>query len=416
MAHPKTETVVDNQSIEWVPAACRPKGNIHCVLTMNDSEFAISIGTIDGDHSTNQIFKYNVQHDEWSLIVEIPTTGNIFDFSMVIDHYDRGTNQLYMSSAEIQMMVDLHSASIVQKSFDHDADNGMADITHGVPSYVQRCCAGMVSVNGTVHKVGGLGNSEHVIWNKKQQLWESTNAIQPFKKFGELTQISESLVHVTSKNIILMIGGKAINCAHGPVGIWRFNISKRGPWEQIDECQVGRFDLSECSTALSADERYVLIMGGQNLFEKRLIHFLDISDDDEYKLFRSFIQPPKVRNSALYPHHMAISRDIWKAQLLTSGWMRWVFEDTEIFGTILPPLDIMNEVSKYWSVEMVHWIDPSFLEMSTMSLSHQVIPLAHILSHSVQTLCCNDNSDCPDIDRCQSCQLMFQNQKRPFVI
>ena len=243
-----------------------------------------------------------------------------------------------------------------------------------------------MNVDGTIHKVEArvAGHTRHAIWDKMEKMWIESDVAQ-WKEFGTIRGCS--LIHVPSKGIILMIGGRGYGQEEQlpvyptpekteqnsqMIGIWRYHTAS-DRWEQIEGIDFNYY-LSGC--VLSSDERYVIIMGGYRFrnkkgprkvsFPSEYIHVLDIKHDDAHKLWRSAVESP--RFEFCFTSFVARTGNLKQYNLLKSGWIRRV-----LGSTLETPMVIQDLIVNFVFVEMIHCVD-------TADVHHKMRPLVDILT------------------------------------
>lgn len=325
----------------WDRVAKPPSQNFSTgIFKLNEREFVIGIGE-------NQLFKYNSILDEWRLFLQLPQTINIdSDTKMAID---QNNNQLYLSvndkSLAKMLVIDIGTGIIRQESPHYHSEIGGNSL---------------INVNGTIHKIGG--SDLHVVWNEDRNSWNKMHSEILSDHFHELHAMS--VVHVLSKNILLMIGPSFGASAQkkeiitGDRGIWRLDLDT-GIWECIDSI---KFDFFFCGSVLTADEQYVIILGGMiqdssTYLESDWIHVLDIRTDD-YKLWTSSIRPPHPDGAS---YQVASSGGKKLSFWMITGSIRQLYEEKEFIGMVAVPSVIIRIINEFQfnateSPERIHWI------------------------------------------------------------
>ena len=133
---------------KWISVALRPPGK--CTgspIMLNNNEFVLPIGE-------HQMVKYNAPRNEWSLFLTMEKPLKFEEGALVID---TDIMRLYASCSRSDItIVDLESESIVYRDEGHKTGYGYN--------------AGMVCVDGVVHKVGGTRCIHHVTWGPKYKV------------------------------------------------------------------------------------------------------------------------------------------------------------------------------------------------------------------------------------------------------
>ena len=344
-------------------------------LILNEREFLISAIIKDKD----VLLKYNVRRDEWTQCLSMPDEwitddDHGMDESLVLqiacannrifcicDHYD--------AHAQIQKMktlvVDIRNGAVIHETWRQIDGHEMN------PS--------MVNVDGTMHQItnnnASASSAIHSIWSEKKFNWEpikfSINSIALPANFM-LAGDKFSLVHVPSKEFVLMIGGQSDE--HTLVGVWRYRIGSR-VWEEILDQHNKPFALGqnrnwgqEEFAVLSACERFVIFAPQTDFdfYQTECFKVLDIINDEQYKVWETSIQVPGYANA------MTKSGGPLDSRLLAFGWIRKLIDSTFV------PMAIRMLISDWISVEMIHCLKTRCPEEPDEAI-HEMIPLTDIL-------------------------------------
>ena len=358
----------------WISASPRPEnsGNVFMgdnnLIMLNDHEFLLFIEDWDKTRSSTgyTFFKYNSIRDEWTLFMD-----RLGGLSFAIDNDAQLLYGMTFGGKDEMTVVDISTQSVL-----HQSQLAKRVGVLGRPP--------LVNVNGIIHKVEArvAGHTRHAIWDKMKKIWIESDVAQ-WKELGTITGCS--LIHVPSKGIILMIGGRGYGKEEqrpvfpGPakteqnsrrIGVWRYHIASNR-WEQIEGIE---FNYYKFGSVLSSDERYVIIMGGyqfrdengpkQSQLPTNCIHVLDIKHDDGYKLWRSAVVSPKDCSCSSL---VARTGDLRKYKLLKSGWIRKV-----LGSTLKTPIVVQDLIVEFGYTEMIHCVDSA-------DLNHKMISLVDIL-------------------------------------
>ena len=314
------------------------------VLMLNEQEFIVFI--VHDENEVNErskhIYKCHVQPwhahgSPWTIFSESKVLSQFKFRSMAID---QTTNHLFLAGPKTTLIMDITSGSIVHKTV-HKRE-------------VKLSTNSMVNANGVIHKIVWDDRVYHQIWDQSQQRW-MIQQIPGASPFGER---DISLIHVASKNMILMIGGRprVEKWEYRPMKVWRYHIAA-GQWEQLRDIELKHF-YWHC--VLSADERYVIIMRKGS----GSIYAMDITDDNDYKIWKSLKVTPQVTEGC-NGYHCSVAKTGGKGTtaLLASGWIRgW----RRFF-----PKELTEIISGFCLDEMIHWMSPR---------EHRVMQLSQILS------------------------------------
>lgn len=380
----------------WTSAAACPGSSNEEIVVLNNGEFLAfqevdeytHVNDVIYKYKKHVIYKYNIHHDEWTQYLKLPdyavherTDGGESDEGQFTMQVDCDHNRLFLVysgtvvderswnfegfEALKTAVVDIQSGELIHES-DKRAREEMEPFV------------AIIHVNGIMHKVGG----DHRIWSEKKRDWEPIKARPKFMDFYSVSDVT--LIHVPSKDFLLMIGGEDVGDHDWRVGvstgIWRYSL-KSGLWKQMKDEQNNNFvfDSGKQRAVLSSDEQHVII-APTDWFEGGRTHFqvMDIRDDDTYKLWESSITVPYFDELGSHVFDsMMISGDSGgssQAQALISGWIRRQFVSKQ-GGTKALPLVIMKLISQRCSLEMVHY----FGHDGDNVQSHLMKPLADIL-------------------------------------
>ena len=363
----------------WISASPRPEnsGDIfhgdNNLIMLNDHEFLLFSPDWEKPRSAKSdhvFFKYNSIGDEWTQLMD-----HHGGFSFAYDNKAHILYGLSLNNKDEMTVVDLSTKTVVYQ-YQLPIAKRVGVLTR----------PRLVNVDGTIHKVEArvAGHTRHAIWDKMEKMWIESDVPQ-WKQFGTIRGCS--LIHVPSKGIILMIGGRGCGKEEQRpvypasekteqnsqmIGIWRYHIAS-DRWEQIEGIEFNYY-LSGC--VLSSDERYVIIMGGYRFRNKKgprklwswpseYIHVLDIKHDDSYKLWRSPVESPIFEVG--YTSFVARTGNLKQYNLLKSGWIRRV-----LGSTLETPMVIQDLIVKFGFVEMIHCVD-------TTDVYHKMRPLVDIL-------------------------------------
>lgn len=350
------------------------------VMILNEQEFIVIIGPDDrreDNQGPQYIYKYHVQPwhahgNPWTILLESPVSALVKVRSYGTMAIDQSANHLFLAGSKETVIMDLSSGSVVHKT------------TRAVSSHVEKYLLYqqpvVLNANGVIHKLEWKQEKNengdwsqvvpvHEIWNHALMEWRIQHVFESISSASR----EIDLIHVPSKNIILMIGGGInLNRSTGlnshslrEIRIRRYHIST-GQWEVL---KAIKWDLPYSRSngcVLSADERYVILMPiVEKKVKKRSIYALDIRDDNDYKLWKSVKRTPK--NTCRYPHRMTKSGGKGRTALLASGWIRrWRRHFPRELVVIIGDLSLD---------EMIHWITTK---------EHRVMPLSEIL-HEMHT-------------------------------
>ena len=354
------------------------------IAVLNEREFLV---LIDG----RQVVKYNAVRNEWTKSWVIPNVANKDEVderhgSFVID---QTTNKLFVLDV-LTFSPYRRPSSIISRLFVMDSQNGsvlhqsLQNNTENEECYD----ISLVNVNGTIHKLCGTRNKGliHRVWDENKKIWEKST-LWRIKTYSQMKQTS--LIHVPSKNMIVLIGG--VNCGFNQkedendlryVGIWSYQIEKKR-WTQINN----EFCFGACSAVLTSDEDYIIISGwfaDHDLeMNSETLKVLDVSSGELFDTDITGAPERRVRRFDQRHDEIHLARsggDYSKTQirLLLVGWLRKHFEKDEFESIPSVIVGIIEQWCSVCSVELIHCLRTNYTRILTQN--HPVIPLKDILS------------------------------------
>lgn len=406
----------------WIPIVGSPPGVWNRnIMTPNSKEFLVIIGD-------DKIYKYRssgpaAHSGHWSVFLD---TSNEFIF-----------NELSQFEVIIRSKFStrVYTVSCTGNNFPSYIPWTIMDrrtqcIIHQSPKYKygygRHYGVGIVNANGVIHRVAYMKDIhndypfEHDIWNETTKEWDHNEKVQVTGLDGDWCDEgghtfqwpeSVSLIHVPSKNIILLFGGFRCvdtNEDEYPFGIWEYDLSS-GRWYKRDEAGEN-FNFYLSSFVLTADEQYIVIVGAEEIFdtdpdllwgltreERRelgvaeravphrlqngFLYVLDITKKRKFELCFCPIKPPShipCRYGA--SQHSRCKYSVARSSgssFVTLGWIRRLFATDEFEEMALPATVITNMIEQYCPFEMIHWI--SCCGPVENETNHQMIPLDTIL-------------------------------------
>eukprot|EP01084_Bolivina_argentea_P203520 347591_1 len=223
----------------------------------------------------------------------------------------------------------------------------------------------LINVENNIHLIGGANNNAHFIWNHKNKLFDQ---IHEFEQYSNIT--NSSVLYVSSRNILVLIGGSS---GHG-ADIWIFHL-KQEKWKRIKE----KCAWKKTRAILTNDDKYIIIAGSEDDNDGDDIYVLNIDNIDNVILKKSEVKCPM----GGYHHLLKSIVHSVNDELLVIGFIKWLWNSKE-FKTVellLPPLEIMKLIAKWYAVEMVHWIE---WNVGNSENQHYQIPVSCILSSTEQ--------------------------------
>eukprot|EP01084_Bolivina_argentea_P227559 384319_1 len=333
----------DDREYKWFPLQNMPdirdEGE---TLSINDHQFIIASESKEYDGI--YVNKYNAQTNEWSEFIN-SNYCSTYDRRIA---YDNSTGRLYICSTNNELD---------RLQFQH--------IGHNISLLLisDRNSPFIVNVKGTIHAIGNFGYYENRI---KHCIWDGDcfQQIHSFEKYQFLAH--SALIYIPTKHMLLLIGGYAMNSSfeEQSVGIWTCDL-KSNIWNKIKDLSFEGY--GHC-VALTSDEQNVIIVGGmdkkRNYYTKDnemdTIYILNISNDSQYILTKSKVTCPEKGLCNIIRTGGGI-----KDKMLVIGWIK-----CQLASVLSVPTSIMHLIVKFYSEEIIHWINRK---------KHVAVNLSHIL-------------------------------------
>ena len=278
--------------------------------------------------STHSIHKYIKYNSKWNQMTKHSTKNKLERITARV-HKDK----LYVQNGSTKEIF----------CYDPTKNKHISKLEFDTSSIASNCA--LVSVNDTIHIIGGWRGNKHLVWNP--QKIESDNSIEVMHQFTEANVqiLGTTAIYVPSTQTLLAIGGfiwDGIDSDTPAVGfgIWRCCL-KSWEWQKIFDGDI--FGYYTVKAALSSDEQYVIIGSGGiiNRNTSDTMYVLDLREANKYKLKECEIKCPiqGIMN-------LVILGDALRDNLLVIGWIRDLFKKNEFedlcTGTCIPPMEIME--------------------------------------------------------------------------
>ncbi len=344
-----------SNSKQWMKLQPLPSEFNHpAVSRINSSEFIIAEYKFYSDTDGWKIYKFN--HDSSKLtpfIIDCIDDNQAQYYNMV---YDKTTNKLYLYTWEDNAVSGMMTIIDINTKQFETSTNCFAECESG---------PNILSVQGTIHLIGGANNPKHYIWNNYNK------SLEEIYHFAEYSAIfGASAFYLSSKDIIILIGGAdrgLLSFEDINIGIWIFYLKNR-TWKQIKtRCpwNIGR-------AVMTSDEKYIIIAAANNNYKGNDIFILDIRTDI-LVLKKSNICSPKEGY-----HQMVRTGDALKDEMLVIGFIKWLFNTNDFSDLVLPPFYIMQLIAKWYNTETIHWLE--WNNKYDEENDHYTIPIKQILS------------------------------------
>ena len=355
------------------------------ITNINDDEILFAHpGKIIGDQ--RGIYKYNVHRDEWKLVIQYPANINaphpIYqefvrneqkEFEAVLLAFNRSANTLFLKPNMMRFFrIDMATKKF--KTYRSTWQPGYTESEYNNINPATDFCQ-LLSVGDEIHSTALSGRRCHLVWSPTEERFNTINS-QVIDKInlddggwvGYLPN-QEALIHIGGG----LVGGES-SC--GQMFVCQRNQDKEWIWRAIEErfgcCSHCRHseELAYPMAVVSADGNYVVISlmyrsGGK-------IYVAHVSDLDNIKVNECSIKAPINRSG------FAIFRtgNTIKTELLVSGFVRQSFQEKALKHLNMPPIHLINIMTKFHSEEMIHW-------MMEQIGRHWAIPLQRILSSRI---------------------------------
>ena len=173
------------------------------------------------------------------------------------------------------------------------------------------------------------------------------------------------LIYVPHLNSILFF---SYNDEHR-CSIWRFRVdTKEKEWSKVKGIDLQTWTVS---AFIGFDGNCVVMHSAKN------IYLLDVSDENDLKLFESDILIPLPYTAgAVKPSLFRMGNGL-KIEKLVIGWTKRLFGENEFKHLALPPLYLLQLISHWVLMEEIHWI-----RVQDNKLMHCAIPTKRILART----------------------------------
>eukprot|EP01084_Bolivina_argentea_P267712 454526_1 len=298
----------------------------------------------------NHIEKYNILKDEWQKWIKFPEGTNAINPFCNIK-YDSEQNKMYFVGMGEIVILNVDGKNDY-KTYSNDGSGVLA------PGII---------VNHKCHFIGGIVqinniNYKHFIWN------EQTNQFDTLHQFEFPSQAYYRIVHLKSKNALLLFAGDTMHLFHIKSDIY---TSK---WTQLKQKIPHSFVQRYFGCILSRNDEYIVMMGGQDETDEQTDQIFVLHTDS--MIFKqSRINCPK---KGVF---QAINMNcIENEDLLCFGYIQSVWKLNEFKDVKKLPCYLIQTISNFFSFEMVYLLD---YEYELEHGNHWKINIDHIISNLV---------------------------------
>ena len=328
-----------------------PSANyIRDIVMINGYEFIAITAKGWGTAPKHGIYKYNSKTDEWTLIMLYPE-----DFKSTAHRfcYDSINNIIYLAGLDKRLYI-------------FNLDERQMNIIENVP-YLG-CNPSLLMINNQCHIILGSRSQFH---------WKYNSETKKIDKISQFTHLSAGLhkhgiVHIKSKNMLLLFGGYDPDQGHQFDDIWKFDLSqlnkdyKENKWIKIDDIKLP-LKMSSFAWILSKNENYLVTFSGYSKAHEKRIKNIFILNLKENKFYCSKVQWTKNRVlNAVLMHDQC-------SDVLIAGFIRKISDE---YNINIPP-ELMYLFAMYIVSETVHLIDPN---------CHYAVELNDILNDMTEDL------------------------------
>lgn len=251
----------------WTQLTKCPKERFSNIVYISTDEFIVAPYNYSKQKSDG-ILKYNTTTNKWTTMIKYPKDLQISNCTLAIDETEK---KLYLLGAESV----LHCINLETNKFteiEKDLEVGVNPTS--------------LFVEGQFHILGGSRNRQHLV---KTMYTKSDDDDEKLKEVG-LKDIFEfedwvkgnqncGLLYIRSSNQFILLGGYNQYCDHKYSDmVWIYDLNaKASKRKWVKKCKMPE---RSCyfGYVLSADERYVLLMGGYTTGKKlvKKIYVLDL--------------------------------------------------------------------------------------------------------------------------------------------
>lgn len=338
----------------WQELTPCPKKYCSQPVQLNCTQFLVAIDVDETDTTPhkNGLYIYDIINNEWRLAVEYPKKYDIQYPSIAID-----TRQqlLYINGV-------IDNALVVNLSTKQH--HKMAANVRELGWY-PKC----MLIDGEYHIICGSTNPYHIKWSNSQQDWRIVH------RFVDLQDgnAGPGCCYLQSKQEIILFGG--IDTANIDT-IWRYRI-KDETWHKLHDVVLPT-PTNVFGYALSSDERYIFVLGGERqiwdvdqhiLAETRDIDDIYVIDLLQWKVMKSSITCPSAAQ-----YHAFISPKLRPNRHLSAGFIRQHVQPSDCVHV---PSDIIHLLSDWYCEDYLYLLKTG---------GHWRINIDHILQNMHECL------------------------------
>jgi len=373
---------LENPGYRRITNAARIEDNKFIVLPLNDS------GQYDFNPylHTDGIYSYCTLSDRWMPYLRFEQKFAQFDFPSIAYCPKRKTVLLVGDSEECRSdLVTLRSDRI---SSPKSPRSKIELIRHN--KYIgQGSC--ILSIDSTIHVIGGSDTGEHLIWNDEDQAFAVKHKCPHLNSF-----YGHQAIYIRSRQEILLFGLGDYGTMYCWDMIYSFQFMRSDKdgvnadgahWTMLKKTMP--IKIKNFASVLTSDERYILFFGGCSHPDDWLdsIYVLDVDTMD------CVLSP--VKCPVATPFSAVLIDDRQRMEHLVFGWLRrsddmlWMptversrfmysdmYEPREVYVLLFNalPVELIVFLSKWMTTDWIHLLPESPTDSHWKVAAHDLIP------------------------------------------
>ena len=314
--------------MKWAKLEDCPSSVHTTPIILNSTEFIVLGNGHRDSTSHNGMYKFNLYEKKWMQSISYPK-GITRGYNVAA--YDQDTNHVYIlvtifNPKPCKFLSKINIKTGKTRILHHNIETGLE--------------ASGICINNQLHIIGGDLNNKHYVYIPKQQKFDILHEFDEYRQGFS----SHKLIHLKSKNILLLMGGYDDASGMGKAldTVYKYDIPKQ-KWMKLEISVPSR--LYRYGYAVSMNEEYICLFGGCTPSSTNSIYVLNIKQMIFYK---SNINCPK----CLYEVCGITVIDREKNEYLVIGYLKQI---CKLFAIELP-MDIMKEMELWYGEEYVHII------------------------------------------------------------
>eukprot|EP01084_Bolivina_argentea_P158022 275314_1 len=306
----------------WKRQKVIPKLFFCAPISLNHKEFLIVPSTsID-----NQIIKYDITSDTYNNWIKFPS-----DYAFVAHCIFVWNHSIYVFTKAASIL----TYNLLTNQWNKCTKSDVFDFELNGTAYVS-------TAEYELHIVCGAESNKHFIWTQNNSYGRKYEFKQ-FDTFGSLS--NAGLVHVKSKNILLLLGGYNHTDWICSDAIYSYDIDKN-EWVEINTTLPVAMD--SFGYVLTTDKKYLLIFGGsdEDSRKKDAIYIMDI---ETMLIVKSRLKCPEKGE-----YYAILGFDSLSNDTLVNGYIKccWKLEGFKCLRK--PSDDIVSIIQSFHFDEVIH--------------------------------------------------------------